>query len=160
MEAVRQTTQVVDGGLGAVTAPGGGGNPTPGQVIWLLGAQNRYMAAVAGGCKGDPATRKFLLAQMAPAGGREIYGLGSIGQGARWVDGSGSGPNGSYLARQMGVVDTGGGPVVVAMMVLPYDGSPETGKEMLTELAERLASRFENLALAKRPCPATGSPAG
>ena len=160
MEAVRQTTRVVDGGLGADAAPGGGGNSTPGQVIWPLGAQSRYMASLAGGCRGDRATRRFLLAQMAPAEDRESYGLGSIGPSARWVSGSGTGPNGRYLARQTGVFDTGGGSVVVAMMVLPYDGSPEAAEVMLDELAERLTSRFENLALAKRPCPAAGSPAG
>lgn len=150
-KAVVQTLQV-DGGSPGVAPTQGGDGSSPGQILWPLGAQNRYMAALAGGCRVDVATQKFLLAQMAPADGRESFGLGARGPSARWISSSGAGPNGKVLVRQMGMFNPGGGQVVVAMMALPGDGSPKTGKKMLTGLTDRLASRLADQAPPKRPC--------
>lgn len=138
--------------------PQGGGTIRLGMADWPLGGQNRYMAALAGGCSGSAATRKFLLAQMAPAAGRENFGLAKTGSGARWV--SGVGTEGSGLVRQMGLVDTGAGPVVVAVMAMPADGSVETGKSMLDEIVTRFESRFEGQSLPPVPCRDGGSPLG
>lgn len=159
-KAVGQTVRAAGDGPGVTLDSGAGPGSNPGQAIWPLGSQNRYMAALAGGCKVDAATRKFLLARMAPADGRESYGLGSTGPSARWTGGSGTGPNGAYLARQAGVFDTAGGSVVVAVMALPDDSSPETAKDMMNEVTDRLVDRLADQALPELPCPATGKKAG
>jgi hypothetical protein len=111
------------------------------------------MAALAGGCIGTAAVRKFLLKLMAPAEGRDRYGLGSMGPDARWIGSVGKGREGNRLARQVGVFYTRGGAFAVAMFALPFDGSPKTGKAMLSEIAKRLDSRFGNQALREHRCP-------
>lgn len=154
-EAVGQTLRAAGGGPAAISISGDTG-PGSGRGAWPLDAQSRYMAALAGGCVGDAATRRFLLAQMAPADGRENYGLGSIGSGARWTGGTGVGPAGNLLARQTGVLETTSGPVVVAMMVLPGDGSSETAEAMLNDLTDGLVSRLNDHKLPRLPCPSGG----
>jgi hypothetical protein len=142
-----------NGAAAPAPSPSGSGSVPPGQLLWPLGAQSRYMASIAGGCLGSSSTRRFLLSRMAPADGREGYGLGSAGRGARWTGGIGQGPNGRLVARQIGTLGTGAGRVVVAMLAIPYDGSPETAREMLNELTDRLGSRFADRSFPKRPCP-------
>lgn len=151
--AIEETLRAAGGESPVISARGPDGPSGIGQGEWSLAAQSRYMAALAGGCVSDKASRRFLLAKMAPAAERDAFGLGSIGERARWISGWGVGPGGKALARQIGVIDTGGGPIVVALAALPADGSLDTGKAMLNELADRLASRFAGQALRERPCP-------
>lgn len=135
-----------------VSTRGRDGFSTYGQTEWSLAEQNRYMAALAGGCVSDPASRDYILGRMASVGGSDVYGLGSTGLPARWKGGWGPGPGGRYLVRQMGVLDAAGGPVVVAMAAVPDDGSFESGQTMLNEIAARIAARFARKSPPARPC--------
>ena len=108
---------------------------TYGQTDWSLENQYRYMAALAGGCISDPASREFLLGQMGSVGGSDLFGIGATGVPARWKGGWGPGTDGKYLVRQMGVVEADGKEIVLAIAAIPDDGTFESGQSMLSELA-------------------------
>ena len=126
----------------SVSAIGRDGFSTYGQTEWSLANQFKYMAALAGGCIGDAASRSYLLGQMASVGGSDTFGLGAAGFPAKWKGGWGPGTDGRYLVRQMGVMEVNGKPVVVAMAAIPDDGTFETGMSMLSDLARSTASRL------------------
>jgi hypothetical protein len=159
-QALGQSLRVPGGSPETTPAPTPERLAQPHLIEWPLVAQTRFVAALVGGCRGDTAVRKYLLASMAPSRDRERYGLGSVGPEARWIGSSGKGPEGNTLIRQTGVFHTDGGPVAVSMFVLPYDGSPRTGKAMLTEVAERLVSRLGDQGLRRYPCPRATGPRG
>lgn len=135
-----------------VSTEGRDGFSTYGQTEWSLTGQNRYMAALAGGCVSDPASRDFLLARMAAVGGSDTYGLGSTGLPARWKGGWGPGTDGRYLVRQFGVIQAAGGPIVVSMAAIATDGSFESGQAMLNEIAARVVTHFDRAAPSRQPC--------
>lgn len=147
-------------GVSGVASAGGNGSGTPGadQMLWPLDSQVRYMAALAGGCLATGASRRFLLASMGPAEGRETFGIGSAGTSARWISGSGEGLNGRTIVRQLGTIESGGQTVVVAMVAAPEDGEVDTGKEMLDELVDRLSDRLGSQGIRKQPCASGGQP--
>lgn len=151
-EAVGGVLRAAGDDTTVVSTRGRDGFSTYGQTEWSLEAQNRYLAALAGGCIADRATTRFLLGRMASVGGSDTYGLGSTGIPARWKGGWGPGTDGRYLVRQMGVLDTAGGPVVVTMAAVADDGTFESGQAMLNEIAARIADRFRAGAPAPRPC--------
>lgn len=151
-EAVGQMLRAAGDETTVVSTRGRDGFSTYGQTEWSLADQNRYMAALSGGCVSDAATRKYLLGQMSAVGGSDTYGLGAIGLPARWKGGWGPGTDGRYLVRQTGVLDAGGGPVVVSMAAIPDDGSFESGQAILNELASRIADRFSGSAPPRTPC--------
>ncbi len=105
-----------------------------GQTDWTLEAQHRFMAALAGGCVGEPSSRRTVLGLMGEVSS-DRWGLGSAGAPARWKGGWGPGTDGRYLVRQMGVVDTSSGPLVVTLAVVASDGSFESGQQLATKLA-------------------------
>jgi len=69
------------------------------------------------------------------------WGLGSAGVPARWKGGWGPGTDGRYLVRQMGVLDTSSGPLVVTLAAIASDGSFESGQQLATKLATWAATR-------------------
>lgn len=151
-EAVGQMLRDAGDGSTVVSTRGRDGFSTYGQTEWSLSEQNRYLAALAGGCVSDSASRKFLLDQMATVGGSDTFGLGSTGLAAQWKGGWGPGIDGRYLVRQMGVIDAGAGPVVVAMAAIPDDGTFESGQAILNEIAARVVSRYSRNAPVTNPC--------
>jgi hypothetical protein len=124
-----------------ISTQGRDGFSTYGQTEWSLVEQNRYMAALAGGCISDSASRAFLLGQMAEVTA-EPWGLGAAGVPAKWKGGWGPGTDGRYLVRQMGVVEVGGKEVVVTMAAVADDGTFETAQQMLSRIAKWTASRL------------------
>lgn len=151
-EAVGQMLRAAGDGTTTISTRGRDGFSTYGQTEWSLAEQNRYMSALSGGCVGDRASRDFLLGQMAAVGGSDTFGLGSTGRPARWKGGWGPGTDGRYLVRQMGVLEAGGGPVVVSMAAIPDDGSFESGQAMLNEIAARVVERYADRAPAPGSC--------
>ena len=57
-----------------------------------------------------------------------------------WKSGWGPEPDGTYLLRQMGIVELGDDPLFVALSAAPADGSFESGQVMMTEMASRLVA--------------------
>jgi len=125
-----------------ISTEGRGSFSTYGQTDWSLANQFRYMAALAGGCVSDQASRSYLFDEMGRVGGSDSYGLGAAGVPARWKGGWGPGPDGRYLVRQMGVMDLGAKRVVIAMAAIPDDGTFESGQAMLSDIAGWSASHL------------------
>jgi hypothetical protein len=117
-----------------------------GQTDWSLEAQERFMAALAGGCLDPAAGGDFLLDTMSRVVSSQRWGLGSIASPARLKGGWGPGTDGRYLVRQMGVLDLPQGQLVVAVAALPSDGSLSSGTAMLDRVASWLSKNAGELA--------------
>ena len=141
-EAVGEMLRQAGDGETVISTEGRDGYSTYGQTDWSLTNQFRYMAALAGGCISDAASRSYLLGQMASVGGSDIFGLGAAGFPAKWKGGWGPGTDGKYLVRQMGVMEVDGKEIVVAMAAIPDDGSFESGQSMLSQIARWAAGRL------------------
>jgi hypothetical protein len=115
-----------------------------GQTEWPLVAQHRFMAALAGGCIADRASRDYVLGLMGRVTSDQ-WGLGSAGAPARWKGGWGPSIDGGYLVRQMGVLEIGSSRVVVTLAVEPDDGTFASGQAIATELARWLVTRAQNI---------------
>lgn len=82
-----------------------------------------------------------LMGQVDPS---QSYGLGAVG--AMFKGGWGPDTVGSYHVRQFGLVPRGdGGWSPVALTALPADGTYDTGQNMLTAAAQRLAASTAQL---------------
>ncbi|MCB0829144.1 MAG: hypothetical protein KDB62_10090 [Solirubrobacterales bacterium] len=139
--AVQQMLRQAGDSETVVSTEGRDGFSTYGQTDWSLAEQNRYMAALAGGCVSDPASRKLLLDDMA-AVTAEPWGLGAAGVPARWKGGWGPGTDGRYLVRQMGVLELDGTEMVVTLAAIPDDGSFESAQAMATRIASWAAANL------------------
>jgi hypothetical protein len=113
-----------------------------GQTEWSLPHQAQFMGALIGGCLADSATTNYLLGEMGQVISSQSWGLGSAGAPAKFKGGWGPGTNGDYLVRQVGVLQTRRGSIVLAIAALPSDGSFETGSQMLTTIARWAASHL------------------
>ncbi len=122
-----------------------------GQTEWSLDLQELFMSRLAAGCVVSPAASEYVLGLMGEVSS-DTWGLGSAGLPARWKGGWGPGTDGRYLARQMGVLSAGGGEAVVALAVLPDDGSFETAQSMATSVAQWAAERASSFAAAPEGC--------
>lgn len=111
-----------------------------GQTEWSLELQELFMSRLAAGCIGSPGASEYVLGLMGEVSS-DTWGLGSTGLPARWKGGWGPGTDGRYLARQMGVLSVDGGETVVALAVLPDDGSFETAQSMATSVAQWAAEK-------------------
>jgi len=125
-----------------ISTVGRDGFSTYGQTDWSLTAQYRYMAALAGGCVSEPSSREYLLGEMSRVGGSDTYGLGETGFPASWKGGWGPGTDGGYLVRQMGIMNVAGREIVMAMAAVPDDGSFETGRSMVSQMARWAAANL------------------
>jgi hypothetical protein len=96
------------------------------------------MAALAGGCIADPASRRFVLDLMGQVTS-DTWGLGSAGVEALWKGGWGPGVDGSYLVRQMGEIRVQGRRFVVTVAAIADDGTFVSGQALATAAARRLA---------------------
>lgn len=108
-----------------------------GQTIWSLSAQQSFAAELP--ClRGSDA----VLALMGQVVGDQRWGLGQAGSNQRFKGGWGPDRAGAYEVRQFGLIEpASGGTLAVALAAHPSDGSFETGKTMLDELAKWVAER-------------------
>jgi beta-lactamase class A len=134
-----------------VSTQGRDGFSPYGQTEWPLAAQERFMAAVAGGCIADAASRGYVLGLMAKVTS-DRWGLGEAGMPARWKGGWGPGTDGKYLARQMGVIDANGRQLVVTIAARASDGQFASAQQMASKVAAWLGRRARRLASAPTGC--------
>lgn len=139
-DAVTQELRAAGDETTVVSTQGRDSFSTYGQTEWSLSEQERFMAALAGGCLSSSATRAFLLEKMGRVTS-DTWGLGSAGVSAKWKGGWGPGVDGRYLLRQMGVLGIGGKDVVVTLAVMPDDGQFTTGQSDASAVAEWVAKR-------------------
>lgn len=151
-EAVGEMLRQAGDGETVILTEGRDSFSTYGQTDWSLASQFRYMAALAGGCIGDSASRTFLLGQMAAVGGSDVFGIGAAGFPARWKGGWGPEPDGRYLVRQMGVMEVDGKEIVLAMAAIPDDGTFESGQSMLSQIARWTAAHLADRITAPAGC--------
>lgn len=105
-----------------------------GQTVWPLADQARYAAATVCAGPDDPVAQ-----MMGEISGDQAWGLGTV-PGARFKGGWGPEPDGRYLARQFGVVDTEIGPVAVALAAVGDGGAFGTATAMTGQVTDWLAS--------------------
>jgi hypothetical protein len=129
----------------SVSTVGRGGFSPYGQTEWSLREQQRFLAAVAGGCLDRSVGGDYLLEVMGRVIPSQRWGLGSTGANARLKGGWGPGPDGGYLVRQMGVIDGPKGELVAAIAALPSDGSLASGTAMLDQVAGWLVDHASQL---------------
>jgi hypothetical protein len=144
--AVREILQAAGDGSTVVSTQGRDGFSPYGQTDWSLEGQHRFMAALAGGCLDPSVGGDYLLEVMGRVISAQRWGLGSTGVAARFKGGWGPGTDGRYLVRQIGVLATSEGPLVVTLAALPADGSFASGAAMLDRLADWAAERGAPLA--------------
>jgi len=135
-----------------VSTEGRDGFSPYGQTEWSLEAQHRFMAALAGGCLGASVGGKYLLGLMGRVIPSQRWGLGSTALPARLKGGWGPAPDGRYLVRQMGVIETRGDRLVVTLAGSPNDGSFASGTAMLDRLGAWVAERGPALAGGSSGC--------
>lgn len=134
-----------------VSSQGRGGFSPYGQTEWPLGAQERFMAALVGGCVADAASRHHVLDLMGRVTS-DRWGIGAAGVPARWKGGWGPGTDGRYLARQMGVLEVGSKRLVVAIAARPSDGQFSSGQQMASSMGAWLGKRAPTLAKPAARC--------
>lgn len=101
-----------------------------GQTDWALADAQRFVAGLPCVKGSDP-----IIDLMGQVVAGQRWGLGSAGSNQRFKGGWGPDESGAYLVRQIGLIDTGGGTLAVALAAKPSDGSFETGKRQLDQLA-------------------------
>lgn len=138
--AVSEVLQEAGDNTTRVSSEGRDGFTPFGQTEWSLALQEQFMSHLAAGCVGPPGAAEYVLGLMGEVSS-DSWGLGSAGLPARWKGGWGPGTDGRYLARQMGILEVGGGEAIVALAALPDDGSFETAQSMATSLAQWLAKQ-------------------
>lgn len=115
-----------------------------GQTEWSLRSQHQFMAALAGGCVGTPASTRYLLEHMGHVTS-DRWGLGSAGVLAHWKGGWGPGTDGRYLVRQMGLLSVDDKQLVITIAARPADGRLASGQAMSTRVAQWLAQQASRL---------------
>ena len=109
----------------------------PGDVQWELSDQAAFGANLT--CI-DGA--KPVVEAMGEIVDYQSYGLGEI-DGARFKGGWGPDDDGGYLSRQFGVIPASGGGIIgVAIAARPGDGTDDTAREMLNDIAHALMERM------------------
>ena len=127
--AVTATLRATGDETTVVSTRGRDGWSPYGQTDWSLAEQHRFMTALL--AASDPGARHVLDLMGRVRSDR--WGLGAVGA-TLWKGGWGPEADGSYLVRQMGVLDG----AVVAIMARAADGRYVTGQRLATELARSL----------------------
>lgn len=110
-----------------------------GQTDWSLVNQLRFTSVAY--CDGANAPIFGLMGRVEP---EQRWGLGTVPD-ARFKGGWGPSPAGSYLVRQLGVLDAPNGKLAVALAAQPASGTFEDGTAALTEMTTWLAAHFTSL---------------
>lgn len=108
----------------------------PGDTEWELADQAAFGANLPCLDGAEP-----VLEAMGDIVDYQSYGLGDIA-GSRFKGGWGPDGEGGYLIRQFGVIPAEGGDVGVAIAARPGDGTDDTGRDMLDELAAAIAEHM------------------
>jgi hypothetical protein len=149
--AVGEMLRQAGDGQTVISTQGRDSFSTYGQTDWSLEEQNKYMAALAGGCISDSASRKYLFEEMSQVTS-DTWGFGSAGVPAKWKGGWGPGTDGKYLVRQMGTMEIGGEEAVVTLAAIPDDGTFESGQAMATSIAGWAATNLAGKVPDPAPC--------
>lgn len=110
-----------------------------GQTDWSLAQQAQFASELQ--CVDFGAAIVELMQQISPD---QSWGLGRI-PGAAFKGGWGPGEDGSYLVRQLGIIDVADGSMAVAIAAEPDSGSFDDGTVMLDAVAEMLGSNTSSL---------------
>ena len=129
-----QATQEVIGTTSVPATPPRPGFSAVGQTQWSVAQQAEFVASL--GCMDGAEPVLAAMAQPDPA---QRYGLGTL-EGAVKKGGWGPAEDGSYEARQMGLVTLGGHTVAVAIYASADSGDYGDAQQMLTRLAAQLES--------------------
>ena len=105
-----------------------------GQTVWPLADQARYAAATVCAVPGDAVAQ-----MMGEISAGQAWGLGTV-PGARFKGGWGPEPDGRYLVRQFGVIDTAVGPVAVAIAAIADAGDFDTATVLTTRVTDWLTA--------------------
>jgi len=127
-----------------VSTQGRDGFSAYGQTQWSLRAQERFMAALAGGSMAESPSTRYVLALMGRVTS-DRWGLGSTGVPARWKGGWGPETDGRYLVRQMGVLNARGKRLIVPIAARLSDGLFASGQRLAPRVAKWLARRADRL---------------
>lgn len=121
---------------------------TFGQTEWSLSNQAQFAARLP--CVPHSQNVLGLMGNITPA---QRWGIGQAGVKAAFKDGWGPDPNGKYLTRQLAIVElpNNQGQIGLAMASKPDDGSFETGKTDITELAKWAVANLRGVGTAA-PC--------
>ena len=127
-----QATQEIIGTATVPATPPRPGFSAFGQTQWPVSEQAKFVAAL--GCQegADP-----ILAAMGGVDPAQQYGLRTL-DGAVVKGGWGPAEDGSYEARQMGLITLGGHTVAVAIYAAAPSGDYGEAQQMLTRLARQL----------------------
>ena len=109
-----------------------------GQTEWSLANAERFAATLP--CMEGAAPVLDLMGQISSD---QSWGLGQAGSNQRFKGGWGPDPDGKYLVRQLGLIDTPRGTVAAAIAAKPSDGSLEMGAAQLTQLARWVAEHAQ-----------------
>ena len=137
-DAVTEILREAGDDVTQVSTVGRAGFSAYGQTEWSLEAQHQFMSALIDDCIGNPDSNAYLL-ELMRAVTSDTWGLGASSAPALWKGGWGPGEDGSYLLRQMGVVELDGSPIVVALAVRSDNGTFESGQLAASELAQQVA---------------------
>jgi hypothetical protein len=110
-----------------------------GQTDWSLTNQVLFLSRAA--C--DPGDEQ-VLALMGEVDRDQKWGLGVL-SGTKIKGGWGPSPSGHYLVRQMGILPTPNGLIVVAMAAEPESGSFADGTQDLTAIARWLQAHVDSI---------------
>ncbi|MBI4898306.1 MAG: hypothetical protein HY827_08045 [Actinobacteria bacterium] len=110
-----------------------------GQTEWSVSDQQVFAAALPCLRGSDP-----VITLMGQVVSDQRWGLGQVGSNQRFKGGWGPDTGGAYDVRQFGLIDLpSGGTLAVAIAAHPPDGSFETGKSMLNQLAQWVVKHGE-----------------
>lgn len=103
-----------------------------GRIPWGLEHQTEFLAGWR--CRPEADVVLDAMRNIIP---EHTYGIGKIKNSA-FKGGWGPDAEGRYLVRQFALIPWGDGELAVAIAAKPVDGTYETGKEMLDEIADSL----------------------
>jgi hypothetical protein len=110
-----------------------------GQTDWLLPNQARFMSVAV--CDSRNAPIFALMGHVEPD---QSWGIGAIGD-TRFKGGWGPSPSGSYLVRQIGILNAPTGMIAVAIAAQPASGSFDDGTRDLTEVGNWLTAHLASI---------------
>jgi hypothetical protein len=137
----------------ATAPPPSGAVTTFGQTEWTPAASVRFMSSLGRGCLMSSARSSYIVGLMQNIEASESWGLGSAGfRSVAFKGGWGPERSGSYLVRQVGIVNVGSSrAVAVAIVTLP-SGSFAAGTETLTRAASWLRHHLRPKSGANASC--------
>jgi hypothetical protein len=110
-----------------------------GQTQWPLVEQANFLSSAV--CDASAAPIIDLMGQITAD---QRWGLGTL-SGAKFKGGWGPSPDGAYLVRQIGIIDTPSGRAAVAMTAIPDSGSFSDGTSALNTVAEWLGKHVTDV---------------